>query len=68
MRGVAWTNSLTGDDIPLQVEQRKRQFVGSELAGKSLGVIGLGAIGVMVANDADAIGMRVFGYDPLYLH
>lgn len=64
LEGVAWANSLTGDDVPLQVEQGKRQFVGSELAGKSLGVIGLGAIGVMVANDADAIGMRVYGYDP----
>jgi len=64
LEGVAWANGLVGDDIPLQVEQGKRQFVGNELSGKSLAVIGLGAIGVMVANDAEAIGMRVFGYDP----
>ena len=64
MEGVAWANSLTGSDIPLQVEQGKRKFVGGELAGKTLAVIGLGAIGVMVANDAHAIGMHVIGYDP----
>ena len=64
LEGVAWTNNLSGEDIPLQVEQGKRKFVGSELAGKKLAVIGLGAIGVMVANDADAIGMQVYGYDP----
>ncbi len=64
MEGIAWANGLQGDDIPMQVEQGKRQFVGHELSGKTLAVIGLGAIGVMVANDAHAIGMRVIGYDP----
>ncbi len=64
LEGVAWANGLSGDDIALQVEQGKRKFVGSELYGKKLAVIGLGAIGVMVANDADAIGMQVYGYDP----
>ncbi len=64
MEGVKWANSLCGSDIPLQVEQGKRQFVGCELSGKTLAVIGLGAIGVMVANDAHAIGMHVIGYDP----
>ncbi|MDD3919558.1 MAG: phosphoglycerate dehydrogenase [Eubacteriales bacterium] len=64
MEGVAWASQLSGEDIPLQVEQGKRQFIGHELYGKTLGVIGLGAIGVMVANDAHAIGMNVIGYDP----
>lgn len=64
MEGVAWANQLKGEDIPIQVEQGKRQFIGHELYGKTLGVIGLGAIGVMVANDAHAIGMNVIGYDP----
>lgn len=64
MQGIAWTNTLHGEDIMLQVEQGKRQFTGHELSGKTLAVIGLGAIGVMVANDARAIGMRVIGYDP----
>ncbi len=46
------------------VEAEKKRFVGSELGGKTLGVIGLGAIGVRVANAARALGMRVFGFDP----
>jgi len=46
------------------VEAEKKRFVGSELAGKTLGVVGLGAIGVRVANAARALGMRVFGFDP----
>lgn len=46
------------------MEAEKKRFVGSELAGKTLGVIGLGAIGVRVANAARALGMRVFGFDP----
>jgi D-3-phosphoglycerate dehydrogenase len=64
MEGVKWASALSGGDIPLQVEQGKRQFVGCELSGKTLAVIGLGSIGVMVANDAHAIGMHVIGYDP----
>ncbi len=64
MEGIAWASQLTGPDIGIQVEQGKRQFIGHELYGKTLGVIGLGAIGVMVANDAHAIGMQVIGYDP----
>ena len=43
---------------------QEKQFVGSEIAGKRLGVIGLGAIGALVANDALALGMDVVGYDP----
>jgi D-3-phosphoglycerate dehydrogenase len=64
----AWdyVRSLDGDDASLaeQVEAGKKQFVGFELPGRTLGVIGLGAIGVMVANAALKLGMRVIGYDP----
>ena len=52
------------DEIHRQVEAGKKQFVGFELPGRTLGVIGLGAIGVKVANAAVALGMRVIGYDP----
>ena len=64
----AWqyVQSLTGDDAALDiaVEQGKKRFVGFELPGRTLGVIGLGAIGVEVANTAQALGMKVLGYDP----
>lgn len=62
----AWqmTKQLTGADIDTQVESLKKQFCGSELPGKKLGVIGLGAIGVQVANTAQALGMNVIAYDP----
>ena len=64
----AWryAESLEGDDESLneQVEAGKRNFVGFELPGRTLGVIGLGAIGVLVANAALRLGMRVVGYDP----
>ena len=59
-----WVNKLTGDDIPKQVEAGIKQFAGSEIAGKTLGVIGLGAIGARIANDARRLGMNVLGYDP----
>jgi D-3-phosphoglycerate dehydrogenase len=64
--GISWTKSLLGqtEDIPGMVEQTKNQFAGPELMGKTLGVIGLGAIGVMVANASIGLGMRVVGYDP----
>jgi len=63
---VNWAKTLTGqgDDVLKLVEKGKKQFVGPELKDKTLGVIGLGAIGVMVANAASAIGMQVIGYDP----
>lgn len=48
------------------VEKGKGQFAGSEIKGKTLGVIGLGAIGVMVANAAVDLGMKVIGYDPFF--
>src|SRR6267154_2417982 len=64
----AWSfsRSLSGDDhaIDEAVEQGKKKFVGFELPGRTLGVVGLGAIGVEVANSALALGMKVLGYDP----
>jgi D-3-phosphoglycerate dehydrogenase len=64
----AWdfSRSLEGDDAAIHkaVEAGKKQFVGFELPGKTLGVIGLGAIGVQVANGALALGMNVIGFDP----
>ena len=62
--GVKWANELTGDDIGKQVEKGKSNFGGIEVKGKTLGVIGLGAIGILVANAAVALGMEVIGYDP----
>ena len=63
---IAWARALQGDkaQIHQEIEQHKRRFGGVEIGGKTLGVIGLGAIGVMVANAALALGMRVIGYDP----
>lgn len=64
----AWSfaRSLAGDDQAINeaVERGKSQFVGFELPGRTLGVLGLGAVGVEVANSALALGMRVLGYDP----
>ena len=64
----AWdfARSLHGDDaaIDAAVEKGKKEFVGFELPGRTLGVVGLGAIGVEVANTAQALGMQVLGYDP----
>lgn len=62
--GVEWVKGLTGPDIAKQVEKGKSAFAGSELTGKTLGVIGLGAIGGMLANSALALGMKVVGCDP----
>ncbi len=62
--GNAWANTLTGDDVAKQVEKGKSNFAGNEIYGKTLGVIGLGAIGILVANAAHALGMDVIGYDP----
>ena len=60
----AWVNTLSGDDVPKQVEAGKKRFAGSEISGKTLGVIGLGAIGGRIANYAQRLGMNVLGYDP----
>ncbi len=63
--GINWSTSLKGTDgIAKQVEAGKSKFAGCEIAGKKLGVIGLGAIGGMVANAAVALGMQVYGCDP----
>ena len=63
--GVKWVETLKGaEDVAKAVEKGKSAFVGHELAGKTLGVIGLGAIGGMVANAAVSLGMSVMGYDP----
>ncbi|HSY04791.1 MAG TPA: phosphoglycerate dehydrogenase [Steroidobacteraceae bacterium] len=66
--GAAWqfARGLSGDDEAIEeaVEKGKRAFVGFELPGRTLGVVGLGAIGVEVANAALSLGMKVLGYDP----
>ena len=64
--GINYTQNLTGDDKALNktVEANKKHFKGYELPGRTLAVIGLGAIGVKVANIAISLGMRVIGYDP----
>lgn len=64
--GVDWAKTLIGkgDEVPALVEKGKKNFAGNEIAGKTLGVIGLGAIGSIVANAAEALGMKVIGYDP----
>ncbi|NLD99096.1 MAG: 3-phosphoglycerate dehydrogenase, partial [Fibrobacter sp.] len=64
--GIMWAKSLVGkgDEVPKIIEKGKSDFTGPEIKGKRLGVIGLGAIGVMVANDAVELGMQVTGYDP----
>lgn len=63
---MEWVKTLKGkgDEVSKLVEKGKSQFVGPEIMGKTLGVIGLGAIGVLVANAAVALGMNVVGYDP----
>jgi D-3-phosphoglycerate dehydrogenase len=62
----AYTRGLQGDDaaIDKSVEAHKKEFVGFELPERTLGVVGLGAVGVQVANSAQALGMKVLGYDP----
>lgn len=64
--GIEWEKTLkgSGDTLSKTVEKGKSQFVGPEIKGKTLGVIGLGAIGVLVANAALSLGMKVYGYDP----
>lgn len=63
--GINWVEEHTEDgDVAKQAEKAKKAFAGCELEGKKLGVIGLGAIGVLVANTAYYLGMDVYGYDP----
>ena len=63
---MEWVKTLKGSgaEVSKLVEKGKSQFTGPEIAGKKLGVIGLGAIGILVANAAEALGMTVYGYDP----
>ena len=64
--GIEWAKTLkgNGDAVGKMVEKGKSKFAGPEIKGKTLGVIGLGAIGALVANAAIALGMDVIGYDP----
>ena len=64
--GIAWAGTLEseGDKVPALVEKGKAAFGGIELKGKTLAIIGLGDIGVLVANAAKSLGMRVIGFDP----
>jgi len=64
--GIEWVKSVVseGDEIPALVEKQKAQYVGPEVLGKTLGVIGLGAIGAKIANTALGLGMNVYGFDP----
>lgn len=62
-----WAQGLLGEEgIAAKVEKGKANFAGPEIKGKTLGVVGLGAIGVLVANAAVALGMKVVGYDPYF--
>ena len=64
--GIQWARTLDGkgDEVAKLTEKGKAQFVGPEVRGKTLGVVGLGAIGALVANGAIGLGMNVIGYDP----
>lgn len=66
IESVVWAKTLVGqgDQVPALIEKGKNNFAGNEIQGKTLAVIGLGAIGVLVANAATALGMKVVGYDP----
>ncbi|MBU3841321.1 MAG: phosphoglycerate dehydrogenase [Candidatus Ruminococcus intestinipullorum] len=63
--GIQWVQSYDAEeDVAKATEKKKKAFAGTELEGKKLGVIGLGAIGVLVANAAANLGMEVYGFDP----
>ena len=66
IEGINWTHNQkqNAEKVPKLVEDNKKQFKGTEIKGKTLGVIGLGAVGILVANDADSLGMNVIGFDP----
>ena len=65
--GISWGQTLEGD-VAANVEKGKKQFAGTEIAGKTLGIIGLGAIGAKIANAAEALGMKVVGYEAFTPH
>jgi D-3-phosphoglycerate dehydrogenase len=67
--GIQWAKTLIGqgEQVPALIEKGKGNFAGHEISGKTLAVIGLGAIGVLVANAALNLGMKVVGYDPFIL-
>jgi D-3-phosphoglycerate dehydrogenase len=64
--GIKWAQNLVGkgDEVPKLIEKGKSSFVGPEISGKTLGIIGLGAIGRLVANAVESLGMKVIGFDP----
>ncbi len=64
--GISWAKGLVGegDKVPDLIEKGKSKYGGTEILGKKMGVVGLGAIGIMVANAAESLGMEVCGYDP----
>ncbi len=64
--GIKWAETLkgNGDAVGKMIEKGKSQFVGPEIMGKTLGIVGLGAIGILVANAATALGVKVIGFDP----
>ncbi|NTW71131.1 MAG: phosphoglycerate dehydrogenase [Eubacteriaceae bacterium] len=65
VEGINWAQSVKGEkEVTKLIEKEKSKFAGQELTGKKIGVIGLGAIGVMVSNIALSLGMEVYGYDP----
>ncbi len=64
---LSWAQTLVGSEgVGKQIEKGKGQFAGTEIMGKTLGIIGLGAIGILVANAAEQLGMKVIGYDAFY--
>ena len=65
-QSIEWAKTLKGkgDEVPALIEAGKKNFGGNEIRGKTLAVVGLGAIGVLIANAAQALGMEVLGYDP----
>ncbi len=65
--GIAWGQTLEGD-VASDVEKGKKQFAGTEILGKTVGIIGLGAIGAKIANAAEALGMNVVGYEAFKPH
>jgi D-3-phosphoglycerate dehydrogenase len=66
VEGIVWAKGLVGegDKVPDLIEKGKSKFGGTEILGKKLGVVGLGAVGTMLANAAEGLGMEVWGYDP----